>query len=34
MELKGHEIKFNIYAFSEEEAKMAEGAIKGFISTH
>ena len=32
--MKGFEIKFNIYAESEEEARRAEAAIKGFISQH
>lgn len=34
MYMKGFEIKFNIYADSEEEARKAETAIKGFISEH
>ena len=34
MELKGYEIKFKVYAFSEEEARMAEKAIKEFINQH
>lgn len=32
--MEGYEIKFKIYADSEEEAKMAEAAIKGFINQH
>jgi hypothetical protein len=34
MTMKGYEIKFNVYAENEEEAKMAEHAIKAFISQH
>lgn len=32
--MKGFEIKFNIYADSQEEADMASKAIKEFISEH
>ena len=32
--MKGYEIRFHIYANSEEEAKRAENAIKMFISQH
>ena len=32
--MKGYEIKFHIYADSEEEAKRAESAIKMFINQH
>lgn len=32
--MKGYEIKFNIYADSEEEAAEAQKAIIGFISQH
>ena len=34
MELKGYEIKFKLYACSEEEAMETEAAIKGFINEH
>lgn len=32
--MKGYEVKFNIYANSQEEADMATQAIKAFISEH
>ena len=32
--LQGYEIKFNIYAESEEEATVAKNAIVEFISAH
>ena len=34
MALQGYEIKFNIYAESQEEAEAARQAIIGFISHH
>jgi len=32
--MQGYEIKFNIYADSEEEAAVARNAIVGFINEH
>lgn len=32
--MKGYEVKFNIYANSQEEADQASQAIKAFISEH
>ena len=32
--MKGYEVKFNIYAESQQEADMASQAIKAFISEH
>lgn len=32
--MKGYEIKFNVYANSQEEADMATQTIKEFISEH
>lgn len=32
--MKGYEVKFNIYANSQEEADQAAQAIKAFISEH
>ena len=32
--MKGYEVKFNIYANSQEEANLASQAIKAFISEH
>jgi len=32
--MRGYEIRFHIYAESEEEAKRAENAFKMFISQH
>ena len=32
--MKGYEVKFNIYANSQEEADQATQAIKAFISEH
>ena len=32
--MKGYEVRFNIYANSQEEADMATQAIKAFISEH
>ena len=32
--MKGYEIKFNVYAESQEEADAATQAIKAFISEH
>lgn len=32
--MKGYEVKFNIYANSQQEADMAAQAIKAFISEH
>lgn len=32
--MKGYEIRFNIYAESEEEARMAQQSIINFISQH
>lgn len=32
--MKGYEVKFNIYANSQDEADMATQAIKAFISEH
>lgn len=34
MTMKGYEIKFNIYAESEQEAEDARKAIIGFINEH
>lgn len=31
-DMRGYEVKFNVYADSQEEADQAAGAIKGFIS--
>ena len=32
--MKGYEVKFNVYANSQQEADMAAQAIKAFISEH
>ena len=32
--MKGYEVRFNIYAESQQEADMASQAIKAFISEH
>lgn len=32
--MKGYEVKFNIYANSQDEADMAAQVIKAFISEH
>ena len=32
--MKGYEVRFNIYANSQQEADMATQAIKAFISEH
>ena len=32
--MKGYEVKFNVYAESQEEADLATQAIKAFITEH